>query len=84
MNLQPVFQHCERLVIDAERWQQAHDFAQNALTVMNGIFPSPAAVFGLFSFEVPTVVSPVSQVVAKLLRNRLKRLVRRFLFFRRL
>ena len=50
MILQPVFQHYERLVIDAERWQQAHDSAQNALAIMNGIFPSPAAVLGLFSF----------------------------------
>ena len=29
--------HCESLVIDAERWQRAHDSAQDALTAMNGI-----------------------------------------------
>ena len=48
MKLQPVFQHYERLVIDAERWQQAHDSAQSALAAMNGIFPSPSVVLELF------------------------------------
>ena len=36
-DLQPVFQHCERLVIDAERWRRSHDSAQDALTAMDGV-----------------------------------------------
>ena len=42
-DLQPVFQHCERLVIDAERWRRSHDSAQDALTAMDGASSSPAA-----------------------------------------
>ena len=36
-DLQPVFQHCKRLVIDAERWRRSHDSAQDALTAMDGV-----------------------------------------------
>src|SRR3954466_547812 len=32
---QPVFGHCERLLIDVDRWRQVHDSAQDTLTLMS-------------------------------------------------
>src|SRR3954470_7179972 len=36
--MQPVFQNCELLMLDAKHWRQAHDSAQDALTTMDGEF----------------------------------------------